>query len=283
MATPQAGQPVQVSQGDQLGQLANMLGTLFGTKATQTNTANTAPLQNVLAQLQGQDFQQMLQSIFAQAGGAIPGIQAAYGNAVGARSGNNSAVQANLERLMQQTTLLAQQQMAQQQAQNLQTQGQIAGNIAQGSQTQTTATKGQAGGLAGLVALTQGALKLTGSKDLEELWKKMSSNSSLPAGTTGGVTAAAAGPAFSSVQAPVYGESAGMPNAFSLSPYGEPTQSAIPQQSAPDFSFEFGEVFGPGTMVSPDMGFQLPQSDWMTNSPVYGDVAPINFFAPFGF
>ena len=78
---PQTADPL----GAALGQA------LFGGQTTTVSPGNIAPLEQVLAQLQGQDFTALLQSIFQQAAGQIPGLQAAYGNAMGARSGGNSA------------------------------------------------------------------------------------------------------------------------------------------------------------------------------------------------
>ena len=270
MATPQAGQPIQAAQGDQLAQLANMLGTLFGTKQTQTTTANTAPLQQVLAQLQAQDPMQQLQSIFMQAGGAIPGLQTAYSNAVGARSGGNSAVQANLEKLLQQTALLGQQQVAQQQQQNLQTQMQAASGIAQGSQTTTAKTKGQAGGLAGMLALAQGAMKLTGSKDLEELWRKMGGPAT--GGAAGATTAAAAGPALASNSSPV---SSAEPPQMSIAPF---MQSGGVQQYLGAPASQEGVFTQDFLNALPEGGMSL--APWANESFQLFPSAPIDNFSP---
>lgn len=251
MKTPQSGQPIQAGSADQLAVIQQLLGTLFGQQQTVTSTANTAPLQQLLAQLQGADYSQLLNSIFMQAGGAIPGLQAAYSNAVGARSGNNSAVQANLERLLQQTSMLAQQKLVEQQLQNQQIQADVGGNIAQATRSEQTKTPGQAGQLAGVLALAQGALKLTGSKDLEELWKKMGSNSSAsPAGTTGGITAT---PITQSPAAMTTGAEAPQ---MSLAPWvGQSSTAnllsgAAPSSDifAPDFYFPEG-----GMSYAPDM------------------------------
>lgn len=149
---PQAADPL----GAALGQA------LFGGATTTTNPGNIAPLQQVLAGLQGQDFNALLQSIFQQAGGQIPGLQAAYGNAMGARSGGNSAVQAALNELLQQTTLAGQQQIASQQAQNFQTQGQAAANIAQATRGTQTTQGADLGGIAKNLLLLQGLSMLTG-------------------------------------------------------------------------------------------------------------------------
>ena len=149
---PQAADPL----GAALGQA------LFGGATTTTNPGNINPLQQVLAGLQGQDFNALLQSIFQQAGGQIPGLQAAYGNAMGARSGGNSAVQAALNELLKQTALAGQQQIAQQQAQNFQTQGQAAANIAQATRGTQTTQGADLGGIAKNLLLLQGLSMLTG-------------------------------------------------------------------------------------------------------------------------
>lgn len=223
MATPQSGQPIQAGGTEQLATLQQLLGTLFGAQQTVATSANTAPMQQLLAQLQGTDYTQLLNSIFAQAGGAIPGLQAAYTNAVGARSGGNSAVQANLERLMQQTALLGQQQVATQMNNNQQIQANLAGNIANATKSETTKTPGQAGQLAGTLALVQGALKLTGSKDLEELWKKVGGGSAAAGGVAGATTAAAAPVAQSPLTSVTSAESPQM----SIAPWVSQSQNLL--------------------------------------------------------
>ena len=98
--------------------LLQMLG---GTAVKSTSTQNpgdTAALQNVIGQLQGADYNALLQSIFQQASGAIPGLQAAYGRSVGARSLNNAPVQAALNELLKATTVAAQDNVVKQQLQN---------------------------------------------------------------------------------------------------------------------------------------------------------------------
>lgn len=135
---------------------------LFGGRQETTNPGNIVPLETVLAQLQGQDFNALLQSIFQQAGGQIPGLQAAYGNAIGARSGGNSAVQAALNELLKQTTLAGQQQVVQQQGQNLQTQQQAAANIADATKGTKSKTGGDLGSIATNLLLLQGLSALTG-------------------------------------------------------------------------------------------------------------------------
>jgi hypothetical protein len=124
----------------------------------------------------------MLQSIFQQAGGQIPGIQQAMGNAIGARSGNNSAVAAALQRLLQQTTIAGQEQIAKQQLANQQAQVQAGSAIAQATKgtqqtTQTGTNLGQ--GLTTAAKLTGGAmalqalLKLTGQGTIQDAAKSL--------------------------------------------------------------------------------------------------------------
>lgn len=149
---PQTADPL----GAALGQA------LFGGTTQTVSPGNINPLQQVLAQLQGQDFNALLESIFQQAAGQIPGLQAAYGNSMGARSGGNSAVQAALNELLKQTTLAGQQQIASQQAQNFQTQGQVAANIAQATRGTQTTQGADLGGIAKNLLLLQGLSMLTG-------------------------------------------------------------------------------------------------------------------------
>lgn len=145
--------PTKVSTGstDPLAGIASLISTLGGSQTT-ANSGDTAALQQVLGQLQTADYTNMLQTIFQQAGGAIPGLQRAYGNAMGARSGGNSAVQAALSQLLQQTTLGAQQQLADQQLKNQQLQTQAGSAIAQATKGTNTKVKSNVGDAAKLVA-----------------------------------------------------------------------------------------------------------------------------------
>lgn len=194
--TPTAGQPVQVNSGSQVADISALLGALFGQSQTGTTTMNagdTTALQQLLAQLQSTDYTAALQSIFQQAAGQIPGFQAAYGNAMGARSGGNTAMQAALNQLLQQTTLAGAKQTADMQLQNQQIQANAAGNVAQATRGTTQTTKQETPGMAkelmGVVALMQAAQKLTGSKNLEELGQKIGFGSA-PAQTTAPATPA---------------------------------------------------------------------------------------------
>jgi hypothetical protein len=131
MATAQLQQPEGlVTQADALLKL------LGGTKTT-TSPGDTGALQKTFADLQGTDYEAMLKAIFQQAGGQIPGLQQALGNAIGARSGGNSAVQAALQKLLAQTSTGAMDQVAKLQAQNFATQVQAGNSIAQATQGTT--------------------------------------------------------------------------------------------------------------------------------------------------
>jgi hypothetical protein len=191
--------------GTDLKDVAALVGLLGGQRGTTTtsatsNAGDTAALQAALSQLQGADYNAMLQSIFQQAGAQIPGMQAAYGRSVGARSYNNSAVQAALGELLKATTVAAQDQMARQQLANQQTQVQAGQAIAQATKgTQTTQSQTQKSGLdlqraAALLALWQGVGQLTSGKKPSDmfggLFKGGGTVTSAPAAPT--VTAPAA-------------------------------------------------------------------------------------------
>lgn len=151
---------VNGSAGINLPDLISLLG---GQNTTTTRSADTTALQGVLQQLQAVDPMAQLQTIFTQAAGQIPGLQARMSNAIGARSGGNSAVQAALQRLLQQTTLLGQQQVAAQQQQNLATQGQVAGQIAQANSSQRQQQGTNLGQAGRNLAILQGGAKILGS------------------------------------------------------------------------------------------------------------------------
>lgn len=251
--TPTTGQPVQIDTGGQVADISKLLETLFGTSATTTTSpGDVTSLQQLIAQMQGVDYTQLLQSIFQQASGQIPGLQAAYGNAVGARSGGNSAVQANLNELLKQTTLAGQQQVGQLQAQNMQTQAQAGNAIASATKgtTQTTSTAGQAKELAALIGLTQAALKLSNTEDLPALGRKMGFGSA-PAQTTAPVQGAIASPAATpQAQAPVM--SAQAPQ-MSMAPWATSPSSVLGGGLAGNSGSANIDWTG-GMSMAPDMG-----------------------------
>lgn len=158
----------KVQAPNQLGQLQTLMTLIGGDKQTATTSpTNTAPLEGVLAQMQGVNYDQLLQSIFQQAAGNIPGFQAAYANAAGARSGSNSAMQAALQNLLKQTTVESQKQVATLQQQNLANQANAASNL-RGQKT-TTAKPSQLGQMAAVIGLLQGATKLGGFNTVQDM------------------------------------------------------------------------------------------------------------------
>ena len=209
--------------GTDMKDVAALVGLLGGQRGTTTTTATSnagdiTALQQALSQLQGADYSAMLQSIFQQAGAQIPGMQAAYGRSVGARSYNNTAVQAALNELLKATTVAAQEQMAKQQLANQQTQvqaGQAIANATKG--TQTTQTQTQKSGLdlqraAALLALWQGIGQLTGGKKLTDMLPSM----------TGGAAGAGVTSTAPAVAAPVSG-----------TVMASPAQTMTPMSAAP--------------------------------------------------
>lgn len=143
-----------------IGNIAELLNLLGGQKATTTTTADTGALQGVLGQLQNADYQQLLQSIFQQAGGAIPGLQAARANAVGARTGGNSVAATAMDKLLQDTVIKAQQQIAQQQLANQNLQIQAGQGIAGATRNQTTKQGTNLGQAGTILGVGQGLSKL---------------------------------------------------------------------------------------------------------------------------
>lgn len=167
----------RVDSGAGLAGIAEMLKLFGGQNTTTQNVANTQQLQQILAQLQGQDPQAMLQSIFAQAAGQMPGLQARYTNAIGGRTANNGALQASLEKLLADTTMQAQQRLADQQLKNTQVQGDLASTIAKlnSRQVQTQGTDmGQAakviGGLQMLGKLMDSSVGKKGMEFMDGLF-----------------------------------------------------------------------------------------------------------------
>ena len=265
---PQAADPL----GAALGQA------LFGGATTTTNPGNIAPLQQVLAGLQGQDFNALLQSVFQQAGGQIPGLQAAYGNAMGARSGGNSAVQAALNELLKQTTLAGQQQIAQQQAQNFQTQGQAAANIAQATRGTQTTQGADLGGIAKNLLLLQGLSMLTGKggprsglgDKVGEIGKAVGGLFTSPTSdqAVAGNTNSAFGPQTSAGLGGLNYQSGSSPAGFMLS-------QPVFDQSAGLSQVDLGAPFSQDYY---NYSFDVPQYDFGNiGNDIYGDIMDLDF------
>ena len=196
----------------------------------------------------------MLKAIFQQAGGQIPGLQQALGNAVGARSGGNSAVQAALQKLLAQTSTGAMDQIAKLQSQNMQTQASIGGNIAQATKG-TTVKEGTnvSGGLANaakLIAVLQGAKTLGADKWLKDLTSTTPEQSISPAMTT------AVNSAFASPTAPLSTAETPM---FNLTGAFQP--QAAGSAPAPEYQVDYTgipQVTDPGFQYTDMTGFQQP-------------------------
>ena len=265
---PQAADPL----GAALGQA------LFGGQTTTTNPGNINPLQQVLAGLQGQDFNALLQSVFQQAGGQIPGLQAAYGNAMGARSGGNSAVQAALNELLKQTALAGQQQIAQQQAQNFQTQGQAAANIAQATRGTQTTQGADLGGIAKNLLLLQGLSMLTGKggplsglgDKVGEIGKAVGGLFTSPTSdqAVAGNTNSAFGPQTSAGLGGLNYQSGSSPAGFMLS-------QPVFDQSAGLSQVDLGAPFSQDYY---NYSFDVPQYDFGNiGNDIYGDIMDLDF------
>jgi hypothetical protein len=149
--------PKRVDSGGGVNAVADLLALFGGKQQTTQNTADISGLQALQGELGGQDFSGLLASIFQQAAGQTPGLQARMSNAVGARTGGNGAVNAALQKLLQDTTIKAQGQLVQQQMANQQLRGDVAGKIAQGTSGSKTDSginmKNAATGLGGLQAI----------------------------------------------------------------------------------------------------------------------------------
>ena len=118
--------------------ILSLLQTIAGTETKTTGTANIGPLQSVMDQIaasQGTQGQQLLESIFSQAAGAVPGIMGNTFNASGSRA-PNGVMAGTLQKLMADVTKQAQAQIVQQQQNAQQMQLQAASQIA-------NATRGQ--------------------------------------------------------------------------------------------------------------------------------------------
>ena len=172
-----------------MGSITDILTLLGGDKSKSTTTSDTSALQGVLNNLQGnQDYSKLLESIFTQAGGQIPGLTASLSNSIGARTGSNSAVTTALGKLLESTALKGQAQIAQQQQNNQQLQVQAANGIAQGNRTTTSSTPGSKVAQAG-AALSLGGKFLDSSMGKSLTGKAKSAYDSLFGDSTGGAGA----------------------------------------------------------------------------------------------
>lgn len=280
MAEPNAALPTNQS-ANLVNNLTALLQTMGGTKTTtSTNPGDTAALQSVLGQLRGADYNAMLQSLFQQAGGQIPGLQVALSNAVGSRSGGNSAVAAALQKLLQQTTVAAQDQIAKQQLTNQQTQVQAGQAVAQATKgTQETKQQGTNIGqgvsnLAKATALTQllgSALKLTGKGTLQDAIGSL----------TGGAPTVSTAPAGQLANPFMGDKGPGMPATYTSA--AAPQMSMAPTSQARASGIDLNALLtgvAPARSL-PTSGTAMPAAGAdMTSTTPEMSQAPTDFFTP---
>lgn len=147
----------------------SLLQALAGTDTKTTGTANIGPLQSVMDQIaasQGTQGQQLLESIFSQAAGAVPGIMGNTFNASGSRAPNN-VMAGTLQKLMADVTKQAQAQMVQQQQNAQQMQLQAASQIANATRGQRQVQKSGASDL-----IAKGGKLLATNKLIKDLTGK---------------------------------------------------------------------------------------------------------------
>lgn len=163
----QAGKQVAASGGMQ--NILSLLQTIAGTDTKTTSTANIAPLQSVMDQIaasQGTQGQQLLEAIFQQAAGAVPGIMGNTFNATGTRAPNGQMA-GTLQKLMADVTRQAQAQIVQQQQQAQQMQLQAASQIAASTRGSKTTQKSGASDL-----IAKGGKILAANKLVKDLTGK---------------------------------------------------------------------------------------------------------------
>jgi hypothetical protein len=263
MATAATTGRTEVAQPDPLGGLAQLATMLGGTKTT-SNAGDTAALEQALAGLRGIDGNAQLASIFQQASAQMPGLQSSMGRALGARSGNNSALATALQQLLAQTTLTGQDQLAKQQLSNLQAQTQAGTAIAQATKGTTQKSGTDTGQAAKTLALLAGLNKLFG--------KDGSSIQDTAKSFFGGDTQTGQAPVASPVlSAPAYGDMSGTSGQADLftNPFMTTTQQA-PVDFAPlDFAAQGGgftapnqqQVAGDAYMPAMDVSNQMVTGD----------------------
>lgn len=161
--------------------ILSLLQTIAGTETKTTGTANIGPLQSVMDQIaasQGTQGQQLLESIFSQAAGAVPGIMGNTFNASGSRAPNN-VMAGTLQKLMADVTKQAQAQLVQQQQNAQQMQLQAASQIANATRGQRQVQKSGASDFitkAGKVLTANKAIKgLTGKDYVQKTADALSS------------------------------------------------------------------------------------------------------------
>lgn len=241
--------PPQVKDGAGNNAALDMLmNVVAGDKKTTTNAGDTTALNNVIGQLKGFDPNALLQSIFQQAAGQIPGLRQQMVHAAGARSGSNSAMSASLQKLLQETMLAGQQKISEQMLQNAQIQSNAGSAIAQA----TRGTTQQSGADVMPIAQKLAALALLQKSGILQGAKGMFGLGEDEPGKTAGKQAAASAPA------PV-----AMPVATAANPFdgsGSPLTSAPAAPIAPIM---------PGSYYPGEAGGQQASAPVFQEAPVW--------------
>ena len=207
MAGPNTSDKVPQSSGTGLEAVIQLADLLGGKRQTTTQTMNpgdVAALQKVVADAEAQDFTKLLESIFAQAQGAIPQVGANYGRRMG-RSYGNVGAQSALNEILKQATLEGQKQIAEQQIRNRELQANAGAAIAQATKgtTQTTSqsTKNPLGAPIGLL-LAANALNDVSKGAVFEMPKKLLGSIGAGLGSIGsGAGAVSSAPSYSAPMA----------------------------------------------------------------------------------
>lgn len=258
---------------DPMAGIASLLTTLGGTKTT-TNAGETDVLRSAVADLKGTDYEALLTSIFQKAAGEIPGIQHAFGNAVGARSGSNSAVAAALQQLLKDTTVGAQGQIATQKLNNSNLQINAGNSIAQA----TKGTTQQSGTNVGQAAKTMAVLQmLSKAANMTGLDKKLGSLFSESAATPGSP--------LTSAYAPVASPWADVSPASSAALTSTPFSSQMYSAQSPDPTVFSGFTPGVSNAVSAIPGAGTDAADFaqLDFSPLTGAGTDLADFAQLDF
>jgi len=286
-----------VQAPDQMTTLQGLLALLSGGGQTVTSSpGDTAALQQLLAQMRGVNPADQLAAIFQQAQGAIPKFQVAYSNAVGARSGNNSAIASSLQDLLKATTIEAQNNFAQQQNQNFATQAQAGNAIVNATKGQTQTTKANTmtgspiGDLTALIGLLKAGTQLTGTKTVGEMFDKFTGTSSAPAPAPATQPAAvtSVSPAAAMMGPSNVASDYSLPDSFNTYITAEP-QSYTPDYTAynpvygtsftPDYSLAPTPAYGTdGGMYTPDPAAVVDFTKYFQDPiPAYTPFEPIDY------
>lgn len=236
MATP-------LPQTDPVAMLTALLSS--GGNVQTSNAGDTSLLQQTFANAGALDPNALLQAIFAQAGGQIPGLQNAFANAVGARRSGNSGVANALSQLLAQTTLAGQKQVMDQKQNLLQTQANVAGTVAQATAGTKKSTTPDVANSAKNLLMLQGLAKLADTDIGKSLLGTAKGTAS---GTTGTVNTA---PGLAAAGAPQMSMApAAMAAPLSLNSL---LQSAVAEPQTPvtvnDYSAEMSQA--PAAMFEP--------------------------------